>query len=132
MKKRKRPKNEKLSRGKKLKFDDSSSEDFVVSQETETDDSDSDSDDSDSNSDDDDFNEQKKELQNMIKTLNTLFVTMFGLGKIKIVPGTIGSLATAIILYVSFHVLNLSSNKKPKIVSQNTGCINEKIKCMGL
>ena len=35
---------------------------------------------------------------------------MFGLGKIKIVPGTIGSLATTIILYVSFHILNLSSN----------------------
>ena len=46
----------------------------------------------------------------MIKTLNTLFVTMFGLGKVKIIPGTFGSLATAIILYVSFHILNLSSN----------------------
>ena len=44
MKKRKRPKNEKLARGKKLKFDDSSSEDFVVSQETETETDDSDSD----------------------------------------------------------------------------------------
>tara|TARA_B110001452_G_scaffold252007_1_gene241536 strand:+ start:848 stop:1351 length:504 start_codon:yes stop_codon:yes gene_type:complete len=46
----------------------------------------------------------------MIKTLNTLFVTMFGLGKVKIIPGTFGSLATVIILYVSFHILNLSSN----------------------
>jgi len=46
----------------------------------------------------------------MIKTLNTQFVTMFGLGKIKKIPGTIGSLATIIILYIFFHILNLSSN----------------------
>ena len=35
---------------------------------------------------------------------------MFGLGKIKKIPGTIGSLATIILLYYCFHVLNLSSN----------------------
>ena len=46
----------------------------------------------------------------MIKTLNTLFVTMFGLGKIPKIPGTFGSLATIIILYIFFHILNLSSN----------------------
>jgi phosphatidylglycerophosphatase A len=46
----------------------------------------------------------------MIKNLNTLFVTMFGLGKIPKIPGTFGSLATIIILYIFFHVLNLSSN----------------------
>ena len=46
----------------------------------------------------------------MIKNLNTLFVTMFGLGKIPKIPGTFGSLATIIILYISFHILNLSSN----------------------
>ena len=46
----------------------------------------------------------------MIKNLNTLFVTMFGLGKIPKIPGTFGSLATIIILYISFHVLDLSSN----------------------
>ena len=46
----------------------------------------------------------------MIKILNTLFVTMFGLGKIPKIPGTFGSLATIIILYIFFHKLNLSSN----------------------
>jgi phosphatidylglycerophosphatase A len=46
----------------------------------------------------------------MIKTLNSLFVTMFGLGKIKFIPGTLGSLATTIILYYSFHLLNISPN----------------------
>jgi len=46
----------------------------------------------------------------MIKTFNKLFVTMFGLGKIPKVPGTFGSLATIIILYILFHTLNLSSN----------------------
>ena len=46
----------------------------------------------------------------MIKTLNTLFVTMCGLGKMPKIPGTFGSLATVIILYIFFHILNLSSN----------------------
>ena len=45
----------------------------------------------------------------MIKTLNTLFVTMFGLGKVPKIPGTFGSLATVIILYFFFHVLKISS-----------------------
>ena len=46
----------------------------------------------------------------MIKVFNTLFVTMFGLGKIPKIPGTFGSLATIIILYFLFHILNFSSN----------------------
>ena len=46
----------------------------------------------------------------MIKTLNTLFVTMFGLGKVPKIPGTFGSLATVIILYLFFHKLNISAN----------------------
>ena len=35
---------------------------------------------------------------------------MFGLGKIPKIPGTFGSLATVILLYILFHILNLSSN----------------------
>ena len=46
----------------------------------------------------------------MIKILNTLIVTMFGLGKIPKIPGTFGSLATVILLYFFFHILNISSN----------------------
>ncbi len=46
----------------------------------------------------------------MIKTINTLFVTMFGLGKVPKIPGTFGSLATVIILYFFFHIFDLSSN----------------------
>jgi len=46
----------------------------------------------------------------MIKKFDFLFVTMFGLGKVKIIPGTFGSLATLIILYILFHILNISSN----------------------
>ena len=45
----------------------------------------------------------------MIKSLNTLFVTMFGLGRIPKIPGTFGSLATVILLYIFFHIFNLSS-----------------------
>jgi len=46
----------------------------------------------------------------MIKTFNSLFVTMFGLGKIKFMPGTIGSLATTIFLFYLFHTINISSD----------------------
>ena len=46
----------------------------------------------------------------MIKTLNALFVTMFGLGKVPKIPGTFGSLATVIVLYLFFHIFNISSN----------------------
>ena len=46
----------------------------------------------------------------MIKVFNSLFVTMFGLGKVKIIPGTFGSLATVIILYILFHPLDISPN----------------------
>ena len=35
---------------------------------------------------------------------------MFGLGKIKFMPGTFGSLATTILLFYLFHTLNVSSN----------------------
>ena len=44
----------------------------------------------------------------MIKTFNSLFVTMFGLGKVKFFPGTFGSLATVVILYFLFHIVNIS------------------------
>tara|TARA_Y100000389_G_C17132781_1_gene351061 strand:- start:53 stop:556 length:504 start_codon:yes stop_codon:yes gene_type:complete len=46
----------------------------------------------------------------MIKTFNSLLVTMLGLGKIKFIPGTFGSLATSIFLYCLFHILNITSN----------------------
>ena len=45
----------------------------------------------------------------MIKTFNSLFVTMFGIGKLKLMPGTFGSLATVIILYFCFHKLEINS-----------------------
>ncbi len=35
---------------------------------------------------------------------------MFGLGRLKIIPGTFGSLATVIILYYFFHILDVPSN----------------------
>jgi len=46
----------------------------------------------------------------MIKTFNSLLVTMFGLGKIKFMPGTFGSLATTVFLFYLLHPLNISSN----------------------
>jgi len=45
----------------------------------------------------------------MIKNFNFLFVTMFGLGKIKFMPGTFGSFTTVLILFYLFHSLNISS-----------------------
>ena len=45
----------------------------------------------------------------MNKSFDALFVTMFGIGKAKFIPGTFGSLATVIILYCCFHVLNINN-----------------------
>ena len=42
--------------------------------------------------------------------LNFLFVTLFGIGKLKKIPGSYASLATTIILFLLFHILNLSPN----------------------
>ena len=50
------------------------------------------------------------QLLNMIKTLNYLFVTCFGIGSFRFAPGTITSLMTTIFLYSLFHIINLSSN----------------------
>tara|TARA_B100001057_G_scaffold435192_1_gene465358 strand:- start:572 stop:1075 length:504 start_codon:yes stop_codon:yes gene_type:complete len=46
----------------------------------------------------------------MIKIFNTLFVTMFGLGKIRFFPGSIGSLVTVFLLFFLFHILEISNN----------------------
>ena len=46
----------------------------------------------------------------MIKNLNTLFVTLFGLGRIPKIPGTFGSFATIVLLFVFFHILKISSD----------------------
>ena len=46
----------------------------------------------------------------MIKNINYLFVTFFGIGTIRYAPGTIASLITTIFLYSLFHIVNLSSN----------------------
>ena len=46
----------------------------------------------------------------MIKKFNSIFVTIFSLGRIGFLPGTFGSLATVIFLFVCFHILNISSN----------------------
>ncbi len=35
---------------------------------------------------------------------------MFGLGKTKFIPGTFGSFATVVILYICFHILQINSN----------------------
>ena len=46
----------------------------------------------------------------MIKKFNSIFVTMFYLGRIGLIPGTFGSLATVIFLFICFHILNISPN----------------------
>ena len=46
----------------------------------------------------------------MIKTINYLFVTCFGIGSIRFAPGTITSLLTTIFLFSLFHIINLSNN----------------------
>ncbi len=39
-----------------------------------------------------------------------LFVTLFGIGKLKKIPGSYASLATTIFLFFIFHILNFSPN----------------------
>ena len=46
----------------------------------------------------------------MINKINFLFVTLFGVGKIKKIPGSIASLATTLFLFYLFHVLYISTN----------------------
>ena len=43
----------------------------------------------------------------MLNKINFLFVTLFGIGKIGKIPGSIASLATTIFLFFLFHVLNV-------------------------
>ena len=46
----------------------------------------------------------------MINKINFLFVTLFGIGKIKKIPGSLASLATTLFLFFLFHILNVSPN----------------------
>ncbi len=46
----------------------------------------------------------------MINRINFLFVTLFGIGKIKKIPGSIASLTTTLFLFFLFHILNISPN----------------------
>jgi phosphatidylglycerophosphatase A len=46
----------------------------------------------------------------MINKINFLFVTLFGVGKIKKIPGSFASLVTTLFLFFLFHVLNVSPN----------------------
>ena len=46
----------------------------------------------------------------MIKKINFLFVTLFGIGKIKKIPGSIASLATILFLFFLFHIINADPN----------------------
>ena len=46
----------------------------------------------------------------MIKNLNYLFVTLFGIGNISKIPGSIASLVTIFILFILFHVFKINPN----------------------
>ena len=46
----------------------------------------------------------------MINKINLFFITFFGIGYVKFAPGTFASLITSILLFISFHILNISSN----------------------
>ena len=45
-----------------------------------------------------------------MNNINFLFVTLFGIGKFKKIPGSYASLVTTIFLFFLFHVLNFSPN----------------------
>ena len=46
----------------------------------------------------------------MINKINFLFVTLFGIGKIKKIPGSVASLATTIFLFFLLHMLKIPAN----------------------
>ena len=46
----------------------------------------------------------------MINKINFLFVTLFAIGKIKKIPGSLASLVTTLFLFFLFHILNISPN----------------------
>ena len=46
----------------------------------------------------------------MFEKINFLFVTLFGIGKISKIPGSIASLITTVFLFFLFHVVNISAN----------------------
>ena len=46
----------------------------------------------------------------MINKFNFLFVTLFGIGKISKIPGSIASLFTTFFLFFLFQILNISPN----------------------
>ena len=46
----------------------------------------------------------------MLNKVNFLFVSLFGMGKIKKIPGTFASLATTLFLFFLFHILKVSPN----------------------
>tara|TARA_B110000438_G_C15639854_1_gene574808 strand:+ start:225 stop:728 length:504 start_codon:yes stop_codon:yes gene_type:complete len=45
----------------------------------------------------------------MIKKINFIFVTLFGVGKLSFAPGTFASAITAIVLFYFFHVIKISN-----------------------
>ncbi len=46
----------------------------------------------------------------MIKNINFLFVTMFGIGKLPKIPGSYASLVTIFFLYILFHILSVPAD----------------------
>ena len=46
----------------------------------------------------------------MLKIINSLFVTMFGIGKLPRIPGSYASLVTVIFLYILFHIFSVSAD----------------------
>jgi len=46
----------------------------------------------------------------MLNKINFLFVTLFGIGKIKKIPGSFASLVATLFLFFLFNILNVSPN----------------------
>ena len=61
----------------------------------------------------------------MIKKINYLFVTFFGIGTVRYGPGTITSLITAIFLYSLFHIINIMKENDKKLLMTSRKPITE-------
>ena len=49
-----------------------------------------------------------------MNNINFLFVTLFGIGKLKKIPGSYASLATTIFLFFLFHIIKFIAKSEMK------------------
>ena len=68
----------------------------------------------------------------MLKKINSLFVTMFGIGKLPRIPGSYASLVTVIFLYLLFHIFSVPADASLVVIVKNMGLYLEEDTSIGV